>query len=139
MRIERGCLNGRIDILGSGNYYYFCLMNSLSQKAHDISFAVFRVATLIRNRKLRTELEDAAVELVARYEEVANPALSHSATVIDILERLIYLAESIKEMKEVNATVLRRELDGFQSAIIRQLAKTKRQDIDLSEEFIEEE
>src|SRR3989344_5440631 len=135
MRIERGCLNGRIDILGSGNYYYFCLMNSLSQKAHDISSAVFRVATLVKNRKLRLELENAAVELVVRYEEVANPALSHSATVIDVLERLVTLAESVKEMKEINAQVLRRELDGFQAAIVLKFSESKRQDVDLSEEF----
>ena len=74
-------------------------MKALSQKAHDISSAVFRVATLVKNRKLRLELENAAVELVVRYEEVANPALSHSATVIDVLERLVTLAESVKEMR----------------------------------------
>jgi len=34
-------------------------------KAHDISFAVFRVAAIVKNMKLRMALEDAAVELVS--------------------------------------------------------------------------
>lgn len=110
-------------------------MNTLSQKAHDISFAVFRVATLIKNTKLRKELENAAIELVVRYEEVANPALAHSATVIDVLDRLVSLAESVKEMKEINAQVLRRELEGFHAAIINHFSESKRQDVDLSSDF----
>lgn len=113
-------------------------MTPLSQKSHDISFAIFRVSTLVKNHKLRIELQDAAVELTVRFEEVANPALSHSATVIDILERLIMLAESIGDMKPINAAVLRRELGNFQTAILanaRDLANGKTEGLDISSMF----
>ena len=93
-------------------------MLPISQKAHDISFATFRVATLIKNKTLKGEIEAAAVELVARYEEVANPLLPFTtASVVEQLERLVSLAESIGEMKSVNALVLKRELGNLQTAI----------------------
>lgn len=93
-------------------------MTPLSQKAHDISFAVFRVATLIKNNKLRRELEDAATDLIARYEDAANPSIKyHVADPIDRLDRLVAIAESTKEMKTVNSQVLRRELNNLQTAI----------------------
>jgi len=93
-------------------------MTPLSQKAHDISFAVFRVATLVKNTKLRRELEDAATDLVARYEDAANPSIAyHVANPIDRLDRLVAIAESTKEMKPVNSEVLRRELNNLQTAM----------------------
>ena len=110
-------------------------MNSLSHKAHDISFAVFRVATLIKNRKLREELENAAVDFTVNYQNILNHPSGHFATVFDKLERLISLAGSIKEMKEINANVLKRELNSFQTAVLNQLQKDNWQDIDLSDDF----
>ena len=93
-------------------------MTPLSQKAHDISFAVFRVAGLVANTKLRRELEDAATDLVSRYEDAANPSITyHVPDPIDRLDRLVAMAESIKEMKPVNAQVLRRELNNLQTAM----------------------
>lgn len=92
-------------------------MNSTSQKAHDIAFATFRVAALVGHRKLREELQNSAVELAVNYEAVANPALAKSATVISILERLITLGESIKEIGPISARVLKRELGNLQTAI----------------------
>ncbi len=93
-------------------------MTPLSQKAHDISFAVFRVAALVNNTKLRRELEDAATDLVARYEDAANPSIAyHVPDPIDRLDRLVAIAESIKEMKPVNSQVLRRELNNLKTAM----------------------
>ncbi len=93
-------------------------LSPISQKAHDISFATFRVAALIKNSKLRGEIESSAVELVSHYEELADPSLPFTTpNVVDKLERLISLAESIGEMKAVNASVLKRELGNLQTAV----------------------
>jgi len=110
-------------------------MNKLSHKAHDISFAVFRVATLIKNKRLREELENTAVDFTVNYEDILNLPSGHVATVFDKLERLISLAGSIKEMKEINASVLKRELNAFQTAVLNQLSEDNRQDVNLSNDF----
>lgn len=75
----------------------------ISSLAHRISFAVFRVARLTRHKKLRGELEAAAVELARDLSEERAGALS----------RLVDLAEVVEEMNEVNAEVLRRELNNL--------------------------
>ena len=72
----------------------------VSSLAHKISFAVFRVVRLTKNRKLRDELEAASVDLVRDL----------TGEKIGILDRLIALAEAVGEMNEVNSEVLRREL-----------------------------
>ena len=82
-------------------------LTPISQKAHDIAHATFRVATLVRNNQLRSELENAGIGLVARYEDAS----------IEKLERLVSFAESIGEMKPVNASVLKKELNNLQTAI----------------------
>jgi len=110
-------------------------MNSTSQKAHDISFAVFRVATLIRNHKLRRELEDAAIDFLSKFDnEVLHLGLP---TVFDKLERFVLISKSIKEMKDVNADVLIREIAGLKNIIqdtpIPQA--TNAVDIDLQKDF----
>ena len=121
-------------------HYKLPTMSPISQKAHDISFAVFRVAKLIKNSKLRRELEDSAVELVVGYEAVANPSLfTKSATIIDILERLVTLAESIKEISGLNAKVLKRELFNLQMAIVHSASvpngKEAEKEVNLEEMF----
>src|SRR3989344_2176513 len=93
-------------------------LTPISQKAHDISFATFRVATLVKNKKLRSELEDAATDLVSKYEEIFDrESQFYIPNVVDKLERLIMLAESVGEMKPINSSVLRRELNNLQTAI----------------------
>ena len=93
-------------------------MSPISQKSHDISYATFRVATLVRNKKLRAELEIAAIDLVSKYEEAFDKeSLLYIPNVVDKLERLIMFAESIGEIKAINASVLKRELNNLQTAI----------------------
>ncbi|MBI2010913.1 MAG: DeoR family transcriptional regulator [Candidatus Colwellbacteria bacterium] len=68
--------------------------------AVEISAAVFRVAALVRHKRLREELEEAAIELVKFLKEESASRL----------ERLILLGEAIEEINEINAEVLLREL-----------------------------
>lgn len=101
-------------------------LTPISQKAHDIAHAVFRCARLVANSRLKKELEDAAVNLLANFDlenslEIRNSKLEIGsialASPVDKLERLVSLSESIGEMKTVNALVLRRELANLQTAI----------------------
>lgn len=111
-------------------------MNNINQHAHDISHAVFRVATLIHNRKLRIELENSAIDFLANFEEALHPNSKHTATVFDKLERMISLAESTKEMKEINAQVLKRELNKLLDNLktIATTPKTTLNDITLTDD-----
>jgi len=72
--------------------------------AVEIAAATFRVAALVRHRRLREELEEAAIMLVKFLKEESAARLG----------RLIGLAEAIEEMNETNAEVLLRELENFQ-------------------------
>ncbi len=81
--------------------------SDISSLAHRISFAVFRVSRLARHKKLRSELEAAAVELVRDLSEESAGSLG----------RLVDLAEAIEEMNEINADVLRRELNNLKDMI----------------------
>lgn len=79
----------------------------ISSLAHKISFAVFRVSRLIRNKKLRGELKSGAVDLVKDLSEDS----------IGILDRLVALAEAVGEMNQVNSSVLRRELNNLHGMV----------------------
>ena len=110
------------------------LSRSVFAKAHDISFAVFRVAHVVKNMRLRMALEDAAVDLVA------NP----SDGTVDKLLALVKLTVSINEIKTLNAEVLERELnllsDMFQQAINAAISENRvgnDEEPDLAESFAE--
>jgi|GEM_PF-2801770 hypothetical protein len=75
----------------------------IAELTHDISFAVFRVASLVEHNALRKELERAAVDLSSRIEKGT----------IGQLQRLIKLGYSIKEISAINTEVLTRELEGL--------------------------
>lgn len=93
-------------------------LTPIGQKAHDIAHASFRVAALIKNVELKGSIESAAVALVAGYETIGNPLLPFTTpNVVEKLECLVTLAESIGEIKPVNAAVLKRELGNLQTAI----------------------
>lgn len=79
----------------------------IAEHAHDISFAVFRVARLMKHRELRSEVENASIVFVRDLTEDAASAL----------ERLIRLSESVGEMNKINADVLHSEIRKFNSAI----------------------
>lgn len=81
-----------------------------SNLAHQISFAVFRVAKLVRNKKLRTELENCAVDLVKEL----------SVESLETLNRIVGLAESVGEMNKINSSVLQRELGNLRQLILAQ-------------------
>lgn len=113
----------------------------LNQHAHDIAFAVFRVAALIRHPKLKTELEGAAVELIARMDAVyvtngAGVSTDHRHFHHhERLKWLIRLSESVGEMRSINAAVLCREIDNLQSAMIEVIGNLATEDISLDEEL----
>jgi len=91
---------------------------------HDIAFAIFRVARAIKNFKLKTSLEDAAVELVSDLKKGT----------VDKLLILVRLAASVNELKPVNAEVLERELKKLNEEIYRSMIGS-REDIDLAKFF----
>jgi hypothetical protein len=75
--------------------------------AHEIAFAVFRVARLVRHPKLKAELEAGAVDLVRDFDLAA----------IEKLARLVRLSEAVAEMSKTNASVLQRELTKLKQTI----------------------
>lgn len=83
----------------------------IKQRSFEIAWAVFRCSALVRQPKLRVELENAAIGLISPFGYTAN---------LEQLEHLIRLAEAIGELKSINAKVLYRELNGVLEAI-RQL------------------
>jgi hypothetical protein len=86
------------------------------QHAHDIAFATFRVAALVTHQKLRAEIEHAAVDLVVEYDTVITNRLVSGYG--QKLQALIQLAESVGHMHGANASVLLREINSLQSAIV---------------------
>ena len=79
----------------------------IAELAHDISFAVYRVASQIEFSYLRKEFEVCAVEIVSLLDPEA----------IDRAKRLIKLGRAIEEISEVNSEVLLRELRSFEGMI----------------------
>ncbi|MEK7195737.1 MAG: hypothetical protein AAB659_00620 [Patescibacteria group bacterium] len=112
---------------------------NIHDHTREISFAVFRVAKLIENPKLKKELEESAIELVSKCGEIPYvPYIPEGETLpylpyIEKLVNLVKLAEIVGEVKSVNSKVLLRELGILKSAIIGSLGK--KEDIDLAESF----
>lgn len=110
------------------------LSKDILNLAHDISAAVFRVARVVKNTKLKTALEDAAVDLVS----------SPADGTVDKLLMLVKLAASAKEIKTLNAEVLDRELnflsDMIQETINKAISEASignEEEPDLAESFAE--
>lgn len=80
---------------------------ALASLAHDISFAVFRVAELVEHLFLKKELERAAVELAAYIDEEA----------ISMMERLVSLGVAIGEINDTNGAVLKREIGNLRQLL----------------------
>src|SRR3989338_11221178 len=107
---------------------YTLLPKSVFDKAYDISFAVFRVVATVNNAKLKSALEDSAVDLILEINDQA----------VDKLGALVRLATSVNEMKTLNAEVLLRELDNIKVEIqsaISQSAIGNEDEVDLSNSF----
>lgn len=80
----------------------------INQRSFEIAWAVFRCASLISQPKLKTELENKAIELVA---------LAGQNAPLEVLDSLIGLAEAVGEIRPINARVLFREIAGLKKAI----------------------
>jgi len=114
-------------------------MNNIADTSREISFAVFRVAKLIEQPKLKSTLESAAVDLVAECGTVPfvtcvpkNARLPYLPYIEKLIE-LIHLAEMVGEIKPVNSEVLQRELQSLYTMIAESIGK--KEDINLSETF----
>lgn len=83
----------------------------IDQKTLEIAHAIFRVAAHVQQPRLKSALEDAAIDMYAG--GVTAP-----------LERLIHLGEVVGEIRTVNAAVLFRELQNLNTAM-RQIQDNK--------------
>ncbi len=84
----------------------------LNKKAFEISFAVFRVAALIKKLPLSLELEKLATEFVSL---VGKSNLDEALNLSSALKNVIKLGEVTFEIKQINAGVLLREISSFES------------------------
>lgn len=116
-------------------------MTNPADLAREISFAVFRVAKLIEQPKLKSALESAAVDLVTECGTI--PYLSYVPKgirlpylpYIEKLNELIRLAEAVGEIKPINSHVLQRELQALYFAIAT--AVNNKEEPNLAEFFAE--
>ncbi|MCR4261164.1 MAG: hypothetical protein NUV96_02445, partial [Candidatus Colwellbacteria bacterium] len=81
--------------------------DQVAELAHDISFAVYRVASLVGFSFLRKELEIMAIELISFLDIEA----------IDRTKRLIKIGKAIEQISEINSEVLLRELSNLAETI----------------------
>ena len=81
--------------------------DKIAELAHDISFAVYRVASTVEFSYLRKELEISAIGLVSFLDLEA----------IETIKRLIKLGKAIEEISEINSEVLLRELEALTGMI----------------------
>jgi len=117
-------------------------MTNIADHARNIAFAVFRVAELVEQKKLRAALESAAIDLVSQCGDlpylpyvpkgVRLPYLPY----IEKLSELVRLAEMVCEIKPVNSQVLQRELQNLYSMIAESIGKGG--DINLEDIFKKE-
>jgi len=80
----------------------------IKNRSFEIAWAVFRCANIIKQPKLKIELENASVDIVANLGIVDN---------LEKLEQLIRLAEVVEEISKINAFILFREIDNLKEAI----------------------
>lgn len=92
--------------------------------AHNISSAVFRVAELVKHKRLREELESAAISLV----KDLNTASIH------VLDRLTRLTEAVGQMNSTNTEVICRELGNLSDMLFQKEAAESEIDRDFSVE-----
>src|SRR3989338_4019407 len=84
--------------------------DQIAELVHDISFAVYRVASQVEFSFLRKELEIMAIELVSFLDIEA----------INRTKRLIKIGRAIEQVSEVNSEVLLRELRSLSAMIENQ-------------------
>lgn len=101
----------------------------IKDRSFEIAWAVFRCAVLIKQVKLKTEVEDAAIDLVARasdfYAEKGENSANKHLAAVEKLEQIVKLAEVANEIKSVNANVLFRELNNLSWAVRHRILEIK--------------
>ncbi|MCR4275210.1 MAG: hypothetical protein NUV83_00425 [Candidatus Wolfebacteria bacterium] len=80
----------------------------IKNRSFEIAWAVFRCANIIKQPKLKIELENASVDIIANLGVVDN---------LEKLEQLIRLAEVVEEIGKINAFILFREIDNLKEAV----------------------
>lgn len=103
-----------------------------TQKAYEFSYAVFRVAALVRRADLKERLERQAAMLL---EKVASgdPELR---PILETLRALILLSEGVGEVRYVNAKVLLRELENLERMLKdRAHIKKEQEEFDIERMF----
>ena len=94
----------------------------LKTKAREICYAMIRVAFYVKRPDLRQKLERLAFELLETASHVSvdpqdkamvNQVIKHAAS----LDSLIRIGHSLYEIEPVNANILIREIDGFNTAM----------------------
>ncbi|MBI2591848.1 MAG: DeoR family transcriptional regulator, partial [Candidatus Brennerbacteria bacterium] len=79
----------------------------IKEKSFDIVFAVFRVAALIKNSRIKEKLENSGLKLL----------LERTSGALEELEYLVRLGEGLNEIKNIDSKVLYREFGNLNSAI----------------------
>lgn len=102
--------------------------SQISGLAHELSFATFRVAAIVRYPYLQKEMERAAVDLVAYIDEEA----------MSRLERLVNLGFAIGEIAQVNADVLLREISNLRELVGAEIFENEGE-VDISGMFTRKE
>lgn len=97
----------------------------IAELAHDIAFAVYRVASLVEFSYLKRELEVSAVGLVSFLDLEA----------VDTVKRLIKLGRAIEEISEVNTEVLLRELRSLANTLEQVVETVAKEEIDVEKLF----
>jgi len=94
----------------------------IKNRSFEIAWAVFRCSNIIKQPKLKTELENASVGLVSQLF-----GQSEQVEHLERLEQLVRLAEAVGEISKTNALVLFREIDNLKE-IVRQRNSAIRQE-----------
>lgn len=101
----------------------------LKTKAREISYALVRVSFYVKRDDLRQRLESSAFELLQNTAHATVDAgdkvlLGQVLKNISALDGLVRMGHSLYEIEPINATVLVRELDAFDTAM-RQFGKAE--------------
>ncbi len=95
-------------------------MSGILVLSREIAGAMFRVAEIIKNQKIRDAFENAAILLVS--EENVGPKIDH-------IKNIVLFCGSLRVVKPVNIEVLIRELDNLQRLVSKEAEKAVSLDI----------
>lgn len=98
------------------------LPDTLRDKSREIAYALIRVSHYIKRHDLKTKLENHAFTLLeitaqAVFDKEDKRAILNTMKEASVLDALVRMGHSIYEIEPINATILVRELDSFNSAI----------------------